>query len=213
MIFLRSASTIKSFFPPSNSNSCIAVDTAQVRYSSSASLQGWVGRYDEVEIRFASPMLAELTAGNWGWVYRVGLAGIAAAAGLGLGNLTAQPLHLVKERNFECAENRRKRKYKKKASLFLCLTATYASTLKQMGGESLTINHTYHSRAATDEMKPVLPMSKVTSMILLEHHTSTYTHAFSQFPPTYPSKSMSSAAIGALPRAPGAKVAMLDVQI
>lgn len=69
---------------------------------------------DEVKIRFASSMLAELAAGNWGWVYRVGLAGIAAAAGLGLGNLTAQPLHLVKERNFECAENRRKKESTKK---------------------------------------------------------------------------------------------------
>jgi len=51
------------------------------------------------------------------------LAGIDAAAGLGLGNLTAQPLHLVKlrERNFESAESRRRKKkvsYKKDLSLF-----------------------------------------------------------------------------------------------
>jgi hypothetical protein len=145
LIFLRSASTIKSSFllpPPTRLVHRSRYSSGTVHTVQQQRKPPRVGRHDEVKIQFASSILAELAAGNWGWVYRVGLAGIDAAVGLGLEKLTAQPLHLVKvERNFESAESRRrKKKVQKKASLF-SLQPQHASTLTQMGGESLTINH------------------------------------------------------------------------
>jgi len=144
LIFLRSASTIKSFFLPPPTRL-----VHRSRYSSGTVLEyiqqqrkpPMVGRHDEVKIQFASSILAELAAGNWGWVYRVGLAGTDAAAGLGLEKLTAQPPHLVKLReilNRRKAEEE-KRKYKKRP--LFSAQPQHASTLNQMGGESLTINH------------------------------------------------------------------------
>jgi len=112
-----------------------------------------VGRHDEVKIQFASSILAELAAGNWGWVYRVGLAGTDAAAGLGLEKLTAQPPHLVKLReilNRRKAEEE-KRKYKKRP-----LSSPLNHNMLQRSTkwvESHRPSITYHSRAATDERR------------------------------------------------------------